>query len=51
MPKQFELSLMDKKILRELQKKGRITFAELANRVGLSTSPCLERVKKMELLI
>ena len=48
MPKQFELSLMDKKILRELQKKGRITFAELANRVGLSTSPCLERVKKME---
>ena len=30
MPKQFELSLMDKKILRELQKKGRITFAELA---------------------
>ena len=48
MPKQFELSLMDKKILRELQKKGRITFSELANRVGLSTSPCLERVKKME---
>ena len=48
MPKQFELSLMDKKILRELQKKGRITFAELATRVGLSTSPCLERVKKME---
>ena len=48
MSKQFELSLMDKKILRELQKKGRTTFAELANRVGLSTSPCLERVKKME---
>ena len=48
MSKQFELSLMDKKILRELQKKGRITFAELATRVGLSTSPCLERVKKME---
>ena len=48
MSKQFELSLMDKKILRELQKKGRITFAELGNRVGLSTSPCLERVKKME---
>ena len=48
MQKQFELSLMDKKILRELQKKGRITFAELATRVGLSTSPCLERVKKME---
>ena len=40
--------MMDKKILRQLQQKGRITYAELANRVGLSTSPCLERVKRME---
>lgn len=42
------LGSIDKKILRELQKEGRITFAELARRVGLSTSPCLERVKRME---
>ena len=48
MTRKYKLSLMDKKILRELQQKGRITFAELANRVGLSTSPCLERVKRME---
>ena len=27
---------------------GRITYAELARRVGLSTSPCLERVRRME---
>ncbi len=39
---------IDKKILQELQKNGRITYAELARRVGLSTSPCLERVKRME---
>ena len=48
MPNTFKLSVMDKKILHELQERGRITFAELASRVGLSTSPCLERVRKME---
>lgn len=48
MAKLIELGKMDKKILHELQREGRITFAELARRVGLSTSPCLERVKRME---
>ena len=43
-----DLGNIDKKILIELQKEGRITYAELARRVGLSTSPCLERVKRME---
>ena len=42
------LQALETKWCFRLQKKGRITFAELANRVGLSTSPCLERVKKME---
>ena len=42
------LSSIDKKILRELQKNGRISYAELARRVGLTTTPCLERVKRME---
>jgi Lrp/AsnC family leucine-responsive transcriptional regulator len=42
--KSGELGKLDKNILRELQREGRITFAELARRVGLSTSPCLERV-------
>ena len=43
-----ELNSIDRKILQELQKDGRITYAELARRIGLSTSPCLERVKRME---
>lgn len=43
-----ELGSIDKKILRELQRDGRITYSELAKRVGLSTSPCIERVKRME---
>jgi len=42
------LSTIDKKILRELQLDGRISYAELARRVGLSTTPCMERVKRME---
>ena len=42
------LDRIDRRILRELQQDGRITFSELAKRVGLSTSPCLERVRRME---
>ncbi len=42
------LSKIDRHILRELQKEGRITYSELARRVGLSTTPCMERVKKLE---
>ncbi len=48
MSSNYQLSTIDKKILRELQQDGRITFSELAKRVGLSTSPCLERVRRME---
>ncbi|MEE8057786.1 MAG: Lrp/AsnC ligand binding domain-containing protein [Pseudomonadales bacterium] len=42
------LSRIDSNILRELQADGRITYAELARRVGLTTTPCMERVKRME---
>ena len=42
------LDRVDRRILRALQQDGRITFSELAKRVGLSTSPCLERVRRME---
>ena len=42
------LDRIDRRILRALQQDGRITFSELAKRVGLSTSPCLERVRRME---
>ena len=48
MSSNYKLSTIDKKILKELQLDGRITFSELARRVGLSTSPCLERVRRME---
>ncbi len=39
---------IDKRILRELQSNGRLTNAELAERVGLSATPCARRVKQME---
>lgn len=43
-----KLDRIDKKILRELQIDGRISFVDLAEKVGLSTSPCLERVRRLE---
>lgn len=39
---------IDRKILAELQADGRITMVELAKRVGLSKTPCMERVRKLE---
>lgn len=38
----------DLKILRELQRDGRISNAELSERVGLSPSPCLRRLRRLE---
>ncbi len=43
-----QLDRIDRKILVELQKDGRISNVELARRIGLSATPCLERVKKLE---
>lgn len=43
-----ELSRIDKNILRILQDNGRISYAELGRQVGLTTTPCMERVKKLE---
>ena len=34
---------IDRKILREIQEDGRISMVELADKVGLSVSPCLIR--------
>ena len=39
---------IDWKILRELQRDGRVTNVELANRVGLSPPPTLRRVQALE---
>ncbi|WP_462158405.1 leucine-responsive transcriptional regulator Lrp [Pseudoalteromonas sp. GB56] len=43
-----QLDRIDRKILVELQRDGRISNVELAKRIGLSATPCLERVKKLE---
>lgn len=43
-----KLDRIDQKILRELQKDGRLSNVELAKRVGLSPTPCLERVRRLE---
>ena len=43
-----ELDRTDRKILDILQRQGRISMTELAEQVGLSTSPVTERVKRME---
>ena len=39
---------IDWKILRELQREGRVSNVELANRVGLSPPPTLRRVQALE---
>jgi Lrp/AsnC family leucine-responsive transcriptional regulator len=43
-----ELDKIDQNILRVLQEEGRISFTELGERVGLSTTPCTERVRRLE---
>src|SRR6185312_1147457 len=43
-----KLDRIDLKILAQLQRTGRITNVELADAVGLSPSPCLTRVKRLE---
>ncbi|MFZ5964343.1 Lrp/AsnC family transcriptional regulator [Thalassococcus sp. BH17M4-6] len=44
----LKLDARDMEILRVLSHRGRITKAELAEQVGLSPTPCWERLKKLE---
>ena len=44
----LKLDRIDRKILDELQRDGRLAITELAQRVGLSISPCSERVRRLE---
>ena len=39
---------IDKKILEELQKNASIPLSELSKKVGLSNTPCWNRIKKLE---
>jgi|TARA_B110000971_G_scaffold67873_1_gene69593 Lrp/AsnC family leucine-responsive transcriptional regulator len=43
-----KLDKLDKRILQALQKDGTITNLELAEKIGLSPSPCARRVKLLE---
>jgi Lrp/AsnC family transcriptional regulator, leucine-responsive regulatory protein len=47
MPKS-DLDAIDCRIIAELQADGRLSNVELAEKVGLSPSPCLRRVKRLE---
>ena len=42
------LDSIDIKILNELQRNGKISNIDLSKKVGLSPTPCLERVKRLE---
>ena len=44
----MSLDRYDQRILELLQKEGRLSNQELADRIGLSPSPCLRRVRALE---
>lgn len=44
----IKLDAYDRRILAALQEDGRISNQELADRIGLSPSPCLRRVRALE---
>ena len=49
MPSQSnQLDKIDRNILRLLQQNARMPHTELARKVGLSTTPCKERVRRLE---
>jgi Lrp/AsnC family leucine-responsive transcriptional regulator len=43
-----QLDGIDRKILTVLQKDGRLSIADIADKVGLSSSPCLRRIRFLE---
>lgn len=42
------MDAIDRHIIAELQRDGRLSNVELADRVGLTPAPCLRRVKRLE---
>ena len=42
------MDLIDKKILKELQKNSSISLSELSKKVGITNTPCWNRIRKME---
>jgi len=45
---QLSMDAIDQRILTELQKDGRLSNVQLAEKVGLSESACLRRVRQLE---
>ena len=45
---QAEIDEIDRRILRELRLDGRLSNTKLAEKVGLSTTPCWNRVRALE---
>ena len=43
-----EIDETDRRILRALQQDARLTTAQLAEQIGLSTTPCWNRLKRLE---
>jgi DNA-binding Lrp family transcriptional regulator len=48
MTKEIDIDRIDRKILRRLAQDGRIAWSELADLVGLSLTPTLRRVRRLE---
>lgn len=46
--RRFAIDVTDRKILAVLQEDGRISNQDLADRIALSPSPCLRRVRQLE---
>jgi len=46
-PLPIELDDFDRKLLAVLRQEGRITYTELAQKVGLSKTPCQQRVRRL----
>lgn len=44
----MQLDRYDRQILQQLQEDGRLSNQDLADRIGLSPSPCLRRVRALE---
>jgi len=42
------MDALDRKILAELQRDGRLSVTDLAERIGLSVSPCHRRLRALE---
>ena len=43
-----DLSKVERRILALLQQEGRLSVAEIGRRVGLTPSPCADRIKRLE---